>query len=99
MLPATRWYRFSYDIRGCRKIPACPVFLHAHSLYHGNACPCKHGIDLPTVHEVSGIQAVMADDFPYASVYEHVADGHQAAGTADVLRNQVIAQVAYVVRQ
>lgn len=41
----------------------------------------------------------MLDDLAHASVYKHVADGHQAAGTADVLRNQVIAQVAYVVRQ
>lgn len=41
----------------------------------------------------------MLDDLAHASVYEHVADGHQAAGTADVLRNQVIAQIAYVVRQ
>ena len=99
MLPATRWHRFSYDIRGCRKIPACPVFLHAHSLYHGNACPCKHGIDLPTVHEVSGIQAVMADDFPYASVYEHVAYGHQAAGPVDILSYEVVSRIPCMIGQ
>ena len=80
-------------------VPACPVFVLAHFPDGGNAGRRQDRIHEPSVLEVLGEQAVMLDDLAHASVYEHVADGHQAAGTADVLRNQVIAQIAYVVRQ
>ena len=53
----------------------------------------------PAVHEVFGAEAVMVDDLTYAAMYEHVANGHQATGTADILCNQIITQVAYMICQ
>ena len=62
-------------------VPACPVFVLAHFPDSGNAGRRQDGIHEPSVLEVLGEQAVMLDDLAHASVYEHVADGHQAAGT------------------
>ena len=41
----------------------------------------------------------MADDFPYASVYEHVAYGHQAAGPVDILPYEVVSRIPCMIGQ
>lgn len=41
----------------------------------------------------------MADDFPYASVYEHIAYGHQAAGPVDILPYEVVSRIPCMIGQ
>ena len=76
-----------------REVPCLPVFDLAHSLYARDSRLCEEGIYVPAVYELVGQQAVMVDDFVHASVYEHVAYGHQTAGMVDVFPYQVVSQI------
>ena len=80
-------------------VPACPIFLLTHPANGGNARLGQRMVYHPAVHEVFGAEAVMVDDLTYAAMYEHVANGQQATGTADILCNQLITQVAYMICQ
>ena len=80
-------------------VPAYPIFLLTHPANGGNTRLGQRMVYHPAVHEVFGAEAVMVDDLTYAAMYEHVANGHQTTGTADILCNQIITQVAYMICQ